>query len=117
MFKVAIIGGENTENYQYFEYKCINMLRNKAEKKERIIIYTVGDEYVSKFTKKFGIETITIPCNWKLNGKHALNICVDEITNNIDAIIIFDDGKSNTRHFLDISKKKNLLIRKINKDS
>lgn len=115
MFKVAIIGGENTEDYSFFQKKCINILRKKAEEGERIIIYTVGDDYVVRFSKTFGIETITVPCDWNRNGKLALSICLSEIINNIDAIIIFDDGKANTKYFHEMALKKNILIRKINK--
>lgn len=113
MFKVAIIGGEDCLDYNFFQTKCINILRKKAQEKERIIIYTLGDEFVDRFSQRFGIETRTNFCDWKRDGKNALKNCVEDILNNIDAVILFDDGKSHIKYIYDNIKKKNIPLRKI----
>lgn len=113
MFKVAIIGGDNAESYDFFQSKCINILRQKAKMGERIIIYYMGDDNVTKFSNRFGIETVTITCDWKRDGKMALKNATETILNSSDALIVFDDGKSNVKYFNEAAKKKNMQIRRI----
>jgi hypothetical protein len=54
MFKVIIVGGEDTNDYKFFAKKCIFYLKNKA--KEGITILSTGDSYVNAFAKACNIE-------------------------------------------------------------
>ena len=93
MFNVIIIGGENIPSYDVFQRECIKFLRGKAESGERIRILSTGDEYVTKFCYMFGIETKTIYCDWKRNGRAALAVRNKAIVAEANAIIYFDSNK------------------------
>lgn len=111
MFKVAIIGGEECRNYEFFQMKCITMLRNKAKQGERIVIYSNGDSFVKKFSERFGIETVTVFCDWKRDGKDAIKVYCNTILSSVDALILFNNGKGNAEYFYTNAKRKNLQIR------
>lgn len=59
MFKVAIIGGQNRNNYTEFESKCIYYLSRRAKNKEPIIILTTGDKLVEKFCQNLAYRSDT----------------------------------------------------------
>lgn len=112
MFKVIIIGGNQSNNYQFFEEKCIKCLRNKTS--EGIMIYTTGDDFVERFGKRFNIDMRIFYANFKKNGNNALKMRNDELFKDAEALIAFDSGIKDTEVLINLAKAKNLPIRIFN---
>jgi hypothetical protein len=112
MFKVAIVGGESTGNYDLFKDKCIHLLRNKA-KSGGITIYTTGDEYVNRFSNRYGIDVRIFYTDWGRNGKNALKERNEKILESCDAFILFDNGIKSDQILYSMAKDKGLPCRKI----
>ena len=93
MFKVAIIGGEDTEDYNFFKERCIHFLSAKG-KEERIVIYSYGDEFVKKFASEFRITVNAIYADWKAYGKDALKVRNIEICKECQGVIIFETPRN-----------------------
>lgn len=91
MFKVIIVGGENTGNYKFFCEKCIQCLKNKA-KEGGITILSTGDKFVDKFAQTYGIDVQYFFADWKRDKKNALQVRAMQMVENCDAIITFNDG-------------------------
>lgn len=113
MFRVAIIGGENTANYEYFQSKCIFYLKRKAKEGGGITILTTGDEYVERFAKRYNIDTQFFVTNWKTNGKDALKERNKELLENCDALIYFNDSIKDNQIIYDMAQKKGIQSRKV----
>ena len=113
MFNIAIIGGENTNNYKFFQEKCINLLRNKAKSGEGIRILTIGDDYVDAFANRFSIETKTYYCDWNTLGKEALKDRNRRIINDCDAVLYFDTGKRDLNYLFQYAIYKNKINRHV----
>ena len=113
MFKVAIVGGENTGNYEFFKEKCIFFLRNKAKSGGGITIYTTGDEYVNKFSARYGIDVRTFYTDWNKNGKNALKERNEKLLDTCDAMILFDNEIKSDQILFSIDKEKGIPCRKV----
>lgn len=113
MFNIAIIGGENTNNYKYFQEKCINLLRNKGKSGEGIRILSIGDEFVDFFANRFGIETKIYYCNWTDLGREALKDRNRRIINEADAVLYFDTGKKDLNYLFQYAIYKNKTNRHV----
>lgn len=113
MFNVAIIGGEDTGNYEFFKDKCIFFLKNKAKSGEGITIYTTGDSYIEKFCARYGIDTRTFYTKWKEYGKMALKTRNDELLKECNALIYFDNGIKDQEVLFNMAKKNSIPVRKI----
>lgn len=112
MFRIAIIGGENTMNYEMFKEKCIHYLRNKV--KDGIIILTTGDEYVTHFAQKYKIDTQFYATKWRKYKNNALKMRNDELLSNTDAIIYFNDGIKDNMHLYNEALHRNIPSRIVN---
>lgn len=108
MFNVAIIGGENTKDYKFFSESCIKCLKNKA--KEGIIIHTIGDEYIEAFAERYHIPVLFFATDWKKFGNNAYLVRNDQLLENCDGIIVFNDGTKNTLLIAKTAKDKNIPI-------
>ena len=113
MFKVAIIGGKNTENYNFFKERCIYFLKKKAESGERILINTTGDDYVYNFCKQYGIDNKTYYTDWKTYKNDALKKRNEKIVAESDAMIYFDNGIKDEEMLYNAAKQKNTPIRRV----
>lgn len=113
MFNVAIIGGEEFGNYQTFQEKCINCLRNKAKSGEHIVIYTTGDEFVNSFARRFKIDVRTFYTDWKKYAKNAIKMRNEALFKDCNALIIFDDGTIDKKTIINLAKDKDIAIRQI----
>lgn len=112
MFKVAIIGGEGTNDYEFFAQKCIYFLQNKA-KEGRIIICTTGDAFVEKFSKQYRISTEQYIANWRKYGRDALKARNEEMLSSCEAVISFNDGLKDTQMITKKAIEKGLPCRKV----
>ena len=117
MFKVIITGGENFEDYDTFERKCINCLKNKAKEGNGIIIYTTGDSFNNKFAKKFGINVREFSANFTKDGNNALFERNKQMLSDADAAIVFNDDLNDTKFLIDQIKQHNIPIRIIKRKS
>lgn len=111
MFRVIIIGGEDTENYNLFRDKVINLLRNKAKNREHIVINTIGDEFVDEFTTHYGIDKHFFITDWKSYGNNALKERNETILNNSDALIFFQNTKKDLVTLYNMAVKKGIVTR------
>ena len=113
MFKVVIVGGESTRDYEHFKKKCIECLRNKA-KEGGIMIYTTGDRFVDAFSEQYRIDTRFFPANFKKYGRDALKVRATEMMEDADALITFNnDGHKESRIFTNMAAEKGLPMRNI----
>ena len=110
-FKVAIVGGEGTEDYAFYEQKCIKMLREKGKEGCGIMIYTNGDEFNDKFAEKFSIDIRYFYTDWKQYGNDALRERNKEMLADADAVIVFEDGLKDTKFFSEMAKEKGIPYR------
>lgn len=113
MFRVAIIGGENTGNFDAFKERCIYFLRNKAKEGCGIMINTTGDEFVDKFAKMYNIDVRTFYTNWKKNGKNALIERNNEMLDSTDALIYFYGNKKDNTVIYEMALKRNIPTRNV----
>lgn len=113
MYNVAIIGGEETENYEFFKERCIFFLRNKAKSGCGITIYTTGDLFVDKFCSRYGIDERTFYTKWKNFGKMALKVRDDELLKECNAMIYFDNGIKDQEMLYNMAKRLNIPVRKV----
>lgn len=110
MFKVLIIGAQDTEDYEKFCKKTIYYLKNK--KKSEIMIYSLGDEYIDVFAKKNGVDTKFFATDWKTYGKEALKERATRVLSDCDAIIAFKT-KKDTEILLKMAQEKKIPIRRV----
>ena len=95
MFRVAIVGADDLNNYELFEQRCIYFLKNKG-KEGGIIIHTTGEEDVIKFASKWHIEYKIFYTDWKHYGKEALKHRNHELLEGCGGVIVFrSDVKGN----------------------
>ena len=110
MFKVLIIGAEETGDYEKFRSKTIYYLKNK--KKSEIMIYSLGDEYIDIFAKSNDVDTKFFPTDWKRYGKDALKERAESVLSDCDAIIAFKT-KKDTEKLIKMAEEKNIPIRRV----
>lgn len=89
MFNVAIIGGDETEDYNFFTNKCIGFLSTKAKNGEPITILSTGDKFVEDFSNRFRIDRRDFYCDWKRYGKDAIKIRNSELLKHANGLIYF----------------------------
>lgn len=111
MFKVAIIGGKETNDYERFRTKCINLLRNKA--KEGIFILSTGDDYVDKFASRYRIDVENFYADFTKFGKMALKKRNDNLFAKCDAVIAFSPEKKDIQTIVNFAKEHNIPTREI----
>ena len=109
MFKVVIVGGESTKNYDFFEKKCIQCLKNKV-KTDTVMIYSIGDSYVERFSKRFGIDVRFFVSKFKRKTS-ALNRRNEEMLADADALIAFNDKLKTTSTIIEKSNEKKIPSR------
>lgn len=113
MFNIIVIGGEDSGNYEFFKSKMIYYLRNKAKSGEGITIFTTGDEYVDKFTKRYGIDVKFFVTDWKTYGKNALKERNEAILKDANAIVFFQNHKKDFETLYDMASKRGILSRSV----
>ena len=109
MFKVIIIGGEDTNDYKFFAKKCIFYLKNKT--KEGITILSTGDTYVNAFAKACNIDVKTYNTEWGVYGNNALKMRAKKMVEECDAIILFNCGNKSNAFFKILANENKKLIR------
>lgn len=109
MFKVVIVGGESTKDYDFFEKKCIQCLKNKV-KTDTVMIYSIGDSYVERFSKRFGIDVRFFVSKFKRKTS-ALNRRNEEMLADADALIAFNDKLKTTSTIIEKSNEKKIPSR------
>ena len=97
MFKVIIVGAENTQDYKFFAKKCVFYLKNKT--KDGITILSTGDSYINAFAKACNIDVKTFNTEWSKYGNNALKFRNCKMIEECDAVIIFNDGTKNNSFF------------------
>jgi len=111
MFNIAIIGGENTGDYEFFKNKCIHFLSNKV-KEDSITIYSFGDAFVKKFSDEYKISLFTLYADWKTYGKEALKERTIRMANSCNGVILFAGGDKKTESFVEsITAEKGVPLR------
>lgn len=113
MFKVAIIGGAETNDYNKFKERCIFFLRNKAKSGCGITILSTGDEYVDKFAKSYNITVQTFYTEWRRFGKDALKMRNHSICSDCNALIYFNAGVKDHEMLYKMAKDKEIPCRVI----
>lgn len=113
MFRILIIGGDNTDDYLYFQNRCAFYLQNKAKQREHIVVLSTGDEFVKKFTEKYHIDCEVFNCDWNTYGKNALKVRNDKILTNIDAVLYFKDNNTSNQILYDTAKGKGINCRTV----
>lgn len=111
MFNVAIIGGEGLNDYYFCQAKCIACLKNKAESREPITIFSTGDAFVDLFSNKFHINVQYFYTNWRDDGKNALKARNERLLEKCNAMIVFNDNTKETRILHDLAKSKGIPVR------
>jgi predicted secreted acid phosphatase len=111
MFKVAIIGGQNRNNYTEFESKCIYYLSRRAKNKEPIIILTTGDKLVEKFCQKFSIPFRYFYADFKTYKRKALNVRNEKLLSECNAVIYFNDGLKDSQDIYYLALEKGIPSR------
>lgn len=111
MFNVAIIGAEGQNDYYFCQAKCIACLKNKAESREPITIFSTGDAFVDLFSNKFHINVQYFYANWRYDGKDALKIRNERLLEKCNALIMFDDNTKDTKILYDLAKSRNIPVR------
>ena len=111
MFNVAIIGAESINDYYFCQEKCIACLKNKAESKEPITIFSTGDSFVDLFSNRFHINVQYFYTNWREDGKNALKKRNERILDKCNALIAFDDSTKDTQLLYNLAKSKGIPVR------
>ena len=101
MFKVVIVGGESTKNYDFFKNKV---------KTDTVMIYSIGDSYVERFSKRFGIDVRFFVSKFKRKTS-ALNRRNEEMLADADALIAFNDKLKTTSTIIEKSNEKKIPSR------
>lgn len=114
MFRVAIIGGQNTNDYAKFAKTCVHLLKNKANSGVTIMINTIGDEYVDRFSKHFCLCKRYFQAEWKTFGNNALVKRDEAIVKESDALIFFRTKENENTSIVTKAKEKGLNVRVIN---
>lgn len=109
MFKVVIVGGESTKNYEFFEKKCIQCLKNKV-KTDTVMIYSIGDSYVERFSSRFGIDVRFFITKFKRKPS-ALNRRNEEMLSDANALIAFNDKLKATTTIIEKANEKKIPSR------
>ena len=109
MFKVAIIGGEDSGDYKMFAKKCIFYLKNKTS--EGITILSLGDNYINAFAKATNIDVKEYLTEWGKYGKNALKNRASLIIDECDAVILFDNGTKETNLYKKIATEQKIPLR------
>lgn len=109
MFKVAIIGGEGMGDYPRFKERCIHFLKEKA--KGGIMVYTTGDEFVEAFTERYRIDSRKFSADFQTYGRDALKVRNEEMLQDCDAVICFNDGIKDTKMILKMASEMGLPTR------
>ena len=115
MFKIAIIGADGINDFNFCLNKTIKIIKNKASEKEGIMLLSTGEEFVKKFSELFSIDFQVLFTDFKKYGKDALKMRNKELLNLSDAIIIFNDNKKDTNFLFEMTKKTSLPYRFITK--
>ncbi len=114
-FNVIIAGSRTFNNYKLLEDKVNNILKNKKETDNIVIISgnaNGADKLGESYANKNHYNLVIKPAEWKIYGKKAGYIRNIEMANIANALIAFWDGKSKgTQHMINIAKEKNLLTR------
>ena len=111
MFKVIIVGGQETENYDFFKAKCIACLKNRTQ--EGIMIYSTGDTFVDVFAKRYGINVRIFDTDWKTHGKQALKERNEMMLSDCDAVIVFRGDLKDNAYILKMASEKQIPFRNI----
>ena len=110
MYKVIIIGASGKDGYDFCEKKCKYYLSSKAKSGEGIMILSfgsitdgkiTGDLFNQKFSTKFHIDIQYYPCDFKAYGDRAPFKRRDQMIAAADAAIIFENEKSDVKHFIE----------------
>ena len=115
MFKVAIIGGDKTKDYNFFKHKCCYLLQKKSET-DTIFIYSLGDEFVDRFGKEFNIDVQIMEQIFSKYKKNLDEMKNDDIFDELDALIVFKTIRG-AEYIYNAAKERNIparLIKKIN---
>lgn len=120
MFKVIICGSRDFDNYELLKTKCDNILKNKKESGEDIIIVSGcargADSLGEEYAKENGYEVLKFPANWNKYGKKAGYLRNEQMAEEANACIAFlrsDKECKGTKNMISLARKKKLLIREI----
>lgn len=109
MFNVAIVGADNYKDRTVCTMKTINFLKNRA--KEGITILSTGEEFINDFSNRFNIDTKVFYTDFKKYGKEALKYRNNELLDECNGIIVFNDGKKDTEYLRQMAISKNIPLR------
>jgi|WetSurMetagenome_2_1015567.scaffolds.fasta_scaffold511116_1 hypothetical protein len=114
-FKVIIAGSREFNNYNLLKLKCDEILKNKMQTHNIIIISGTArgtDLLGEKYAEEKGFEINRYPADWNL-GKRAGYIRNTKMAENADALIALNCGTRGTNNMIEIAKRNGLLVRVI----
>ena len=111
MFRVAIVGGKDTNNYENFRIKCISLLKNKA--KEGIFILSTGDDFVDEFAMRYKIDVQNFYTDFAKFANLALKKRNELLLDNCDALIAFLPERKDIQHIISMAEEKHIPIRRV----
>lgn len=111
MFRVAIVGGKDTDDYENFKAKCINLLRNKA--KEGIYILSTGDDFVDEFATRYKIDVQNFYADFAKFANLALKKRNELLLEKCDALIAFLPERNDIRHIIEMATERHIPIRRV----
>ena len=111
MFNVAIVGADNYKDKKSCTIKAINLLKNRAN--EGITLLSTGEDFINEFSSRFNIDTKLFYTDFKKYGKDALKYRNNELLDECDGIIIFNDGRKDTEYIRQMAISRNIPLRYI----
>ena len=117
-FKLAIVGPKEFNDYEKLKAVCEQVLSNKFQTHEVVILYgSYGpfDKLVTKYSSEKGLFSMYFAADWKKEGNTAYYLRANFEVDTADAILIFDDGLSKGINiFKIVSQKKGIPTRILN---
>ena len=111
-FKVIIAGGRDFNDYVELKKYCNHLLKNKKNVEIVCGMARGADLLGKKYGEEKGYKIKKFPANWDKFGKFAGYIRNVEMGEYADAAIIFWNGESKgSKHMIDVSTEKNLMLR------
>lgn len=116
MFNVVLYGDKDFNNYELLEKKCAYYLQDKVKTDSVVLISGNSDgfdELVHKFAEKFGIDIEYYPLEWKLHGKKASYLQMEQMLKNANAVICFGCQSKACQEMISEAKKKKLIVKTV----
>ncbi len=115
LFRLIIAGSRSFSNYTQLRDVCDNLLTNKRETHDIIILSGTAkgtDTLGEKYAIERGYELRRFPAEWARYAQSAGPIRNTQMAQNADGLVAFWDGVSKgTKDMIEKANKKGLLVR------